>query len=398
MTSALRAAGVLLALATTSLAACTGPAAPVRPSTSPAAATVPTAPRPSPTPTAGGPGRQGFTIVATGDVLVHMPVARRALRDGGGRRYDFTRMLARVKPLVAAADLAICHVETPLSRDNRDISGYPLFNAPRELAAAYAWAGYDTCSTASNHSLDRGLRGIGATLGALDAAGLGHTGTARTAREAARIPLRRVAAGAVVAHLSYSYGFNGIPVPPGQPWAANALDVPRILADARRARAAGATFVVLSLHWGQEYRSAPTTQQRAQARRLLASPDVDLVLGDHVHVQQPVERIGGKYVAYGMGNLLSNQSAAAGLPPQTQDGSLVTVHVAARPSGGWAADRVTVTPTYCQIGPYTVWPVKRALADRATPAALRPALAASLARSTAVYRGHSGHRDDARLD
>jgi poly-gamma-glutamate synthesis protein (capsule biosynthesis protein) len=334
-----------------------------------------------------------FTIVATGDLLVHKPVADRALADGGGRRYDFRTMLTRVKPLVAGADLALCHIETPLSRDDRNISGYPVFNTPRELANAVAWAGYDGCSTASNHAVDRGLAGIRDTLDALDAQHLAHAGTARSAKEARRIEVHRVK-GAVVARLSYTYGTNGIPVPAGAPWSLNVTSVPSILADAHRARAAGATFVVVSLHWGQEYQSAPTAVQVSQAKALLRSRDVDLLLGDHVHVQQPVQRIGDKYVVYGMGNLLSNQSPAAGLKEQTQDGAIVGVHVARRGSR-WVADRVTITATYCQIGPYTVWPVTRALADPSTPAALRPLLAASLARTKAIYASLRGHARDA---
>jgi poly-gamma-glutamate synthesis protein (capsule biosynthesis protein) len=256
-----------------------------------------------------------------------------------------------------------------------------------------AWAGYDGCSTASNHSVDRGVAGVTATLGALDANRIAHAGTARSAGEARRIELHRVG-GAVVAHLSYAYGTNGMPVPSGAPWSVNITSVPRILADAHRARAAGATFVVVSLHWGQEYQSAPTSQQLSQAKRLLASPDVDLILGDHVHVQQPVARFGDKYVVFGMGNLLSNQSPAAGLKPQTQDGGIVGVHVA-RKGSRWVADRVTVTATYCQIGPYTVWPVTKALADPSTPPALRARLEASLARTKAIYASLRGHRSDA---
>jgi poly-gamma-glutamate capsule biosynthesis protein CapA/YwtB (metallophosphatase superfamily) len=332
-----------------------------------------------------------FTIVATGDLLVHKPVADRALADGGGRRYDFRTMLTRVKPLVAGADLALCHIETPLSRDDRNISGYPVFNTPRELANAVAWAGYDACSTASNHAVDRGLAGIRDTLGALDAEHLSHAGTARSPDEAQRFELH-VVKGAVVAHLSYTYGLNGVSAP--TPWSVNLISVPRVLADARRARDSGATFVVVSLHWGQEYQSAPTATQVAQAKALLRSPDVDLILGDHVHVQQPVQRIGDKYVVYGMGNLLSNQSPAAGLKEQTQDGAIVGVHVTRRGSR-WVADRVTITATYCQIGPYTVWPVTRALADPSTPAALRPLLAASLARTKAIYASLRGHARDA---
>jgi poly-gamma-glutamate capsule biosynthesis protein CapA/YwtB (metallophosphatase superfamily) len=354
----------------------------------------------SPSPTSTSPARTGaspspdaFTLVATGDLLIHGPVAKRALADGGGRHYDFRRMLTKVHPVVAGADLALCHIETPLSKDDRDISGYPVFNTPHELADAVAWAGYDGCSTASNHSVDRGVSGVRDTLDALDARHLAHAGTARSAKEAKRIELHRVKA-AVVAHLSYTYGTNGIHVPGGAPWSVNLTSVPKILADAHRARAAGATFVVVSMHWGQEYQSPPTPTQLAQAKTLLRSPDVDLVLGDHVHVQQPVQRIGDKYVVYGMGNLLSNQSPAAHLKPQTQDGGIVAVHIVRR-GRRWVTDGVTITATYCQIGPYTVWPVTRALADPATPAALRAQLKASLARTKAIYAGLRGHARDA---
>jgi poly-gamma-glutamate synthesis protein (capsule biosynthesis protein) len=355
---------------------------------------------PSRSPSSTGPATGGagsspdaFTLAATGDLLIHGPVAKRALAAGGGRHYDFRPMLTKVAPLVAGADLALCHIETPLSRDDRNISGYPVFNTPHEVADAVAWAGYDGCSTASNHSADRGLAGIRDTLDALDARHLAHAGTARSAKEARRIELHRVK-GAVVARLSYTYGTNGIPVPAGAPWSVNLTSVPKILADAHRARAAGATFVVVSMHWGQEFQSAPTAVQLSQAKALLRSPDVDLVLGGHVHVQQPVQRIGDKYVVYGMGNLLSNQSPAAGLKPQTQDGAIVGVHVVRR-GGRWVADRVTITATYCQIGPYTVWPVTQALADPSTPAALRAQLTASLARTKAIYASLAGHARDA---
>jgi len=93
-------------------------------------------------------------------------------------------MLAPVKPLLAAADLAICHLETPLSADDTNISGYPVFNTPHELADAIKEAGYKGCSTASNHAIDAGADGVTATLDALDEAGIAHAGTARTREEA----------------------------------------------------------------------------------------------------------------------------------------------------------------------------------------------------------------------
>ncbi|MGZ4649743.1 MAG: CapA family protein [Kineosporiaceae bacterium] len=399
MTGARRGAGLLVAMTAAIAAALGGCSSGSAGAAGPglASATAAASATPSPSGSAGSAGAgtgssaSAFTLVATGDLLIHKPVANRALADGHGH-YDFRRMLQKVRPVIAGADLAICHIETPLSADDKNISGYPVFNTPHELADAVTWAGYDGCSTASNHSVDRGVAGVKDTLGALDANRVAHAGTARNAAEAQRIELHRVG-GAVVAHLSYTYGTNGIPVPSRAPWSVNLISVPKILADAHRARAAGATFVVLSLHWGQEYQVAPTPLQLAQAKVLLASPDVDLILGDHVHVQQPIERLGGKYVVFGMGNLMSNQSPAAGLRPQTQDGGIVTVHVAHKESR-WVADQVTVTATYCQIGPYTVWPVTLALADPSTPSALRAQLQASLARTKAIYASLSGHRHD----
>lgn len=105
-------------------------------------------------------------------------------------------------------------------------------------------------------------------------------------------------------------------------------------------------------------------------------------------MQQPVQRIGGEYVVHGMGNLLSNQSPARGLPPHAQDGSLITAHVTgtADQAGRFTlrVDRVGYTATYCQIPGYQVVPVVQALADPATPSGQRRALTASLARTQAI--------------
>jgi poly-gamma-glutamate synthesis protein (capsule biosynthesis protein) len=302
-------------------------------------------------------------------------------------------MTAKIKTLISSANLAICHVETPMSATDTGISGYPVFSTPHELADTIKDAGYEGCSVASNHSIDKGLQGVQDTLGALDRVGVAHAGTARNPEEANQIELHNVA-GVTVAHLSYTYGTNGIPIPAGEPWIVNVIDVPSILAAAHRAKQLGARFVVVSLHWGNEYQVAPTAEQRAQAQQLLASPDVDLILGDHVHVVQPVEKIGDKYVVYGLGNLVSNQSPAAGLPASTQDGAILKAYVH-QVGDRLVVDHVTYTPTYVQIGPYTIWPVAAALDDPSTPADLRPQLAASWRRTVANESSLPGHAEDA---
>src|SRR4051794_38017786 len=115
-----------------------------------------------------------LTILASGDFLIHQPVWDAALRYGHGL-YDFRPMLRWIRPLVRHADLAICHVETPLQAGPPQ--GYPVFRTPPALARAVRWAGYDVCDTASNHSLDRGQAGIDSTSAALTSAHLHHTGS-----------------------------------------------------------------------------------------------------------------------------------------------------------------------------------------------------------------------------
>ncbi|MFH9419724.1 CapA family protein [Streptomyces sp. NPDC017529] len=251
----------------------------------------------------------GFTLLATGDVLPHTEIIEQARKDAHGSGHDFGPMLAGVRPLVTDADLAICHMETVYGEDGGPFTGYPAFMSPPQVAAALKATGYDSCSTASNHTLDAGAAGVRRTLDALDAAGVRHAGSARSASEAARPALLK-AGRATVAQLAYTYGTNGIALPEGQPWAVGLIDRDRILADARAARRAGADVVVVSLHWGTEWQQEPDEQQRTLSRALTAArtggrPDIDLILGTHAHVPQAYEKVNGTWVVYGMGDQLA---------------------------------------------------------------------------------------------
>ncbi|MGP3923449.1 CapA family protein [Streptomyces sp. 8N616] len=251
-----------------------------------------------------------FTVVATGDVIPYPSVIRQAQTDAGGTGFDFSRILAGVKPVVDPADLAVCHMETPYGLPDGPFTGYPMFQSPPDVAQGLRATGYDSCSTASNHTLDAGAEGLHRTLDALDAAGVRHAGSARSAGEAAR-PARLRAGGADVAHLAYTYGTNGVPLPEGQPWAVNLLDPERVIADARAARRAGADVVLVSVHWGTEWQQAPDGQQLDQARRLTAARtggrrDIDLIIGTHNHVPQPYEKVNGTWVVYGLGDQVAS--------------------------------------------------------------------------------------------
>jgi poly-gamma-glutamate synthesis protein (capsule biosynthesis protein) len=275
-------------------------------------------------------------------------VAQRALALGGGRRYDFAPMFAPVRPVIAGADLGLCHNETPLVPG--PVQGYPVFRTPPDLARSIKRVGWDACSTASNHSLDVGQYGIETTLRALRSAGVKATGTARSARARRRITMLRVK-GVPVAFLSYTAVSNGQAVP--HPWSVNWASPGPILRDARRARRRGARIVIVNIHWGTEFVSAVSPQQRALARRLTRSPAIDAIVGQHVHVVQPIRRVHGKPVVFGEGNLVSNQTAAC-CPAASQDGLIALIDFAVRPGKPVRARRIRYVPTWVRHPDYTV--------------------------------------------
>ena len=347
-----RRAGAALAGMLVLAAMVTGPDAGAAPPLPPEAFPVgpATAPPPGTDPDSTAPGGReprSFTIAATGDLLIHSPFVRRARRADG---WDFTPVFREVAPILREADLAVCHVETPMSPDNRNLSTFPLFSVPNHLADAIAHAGYDTCSLASNHSLDSGMRGVAGTIDALDRVGVAHTGMARSREERGVLNLLEVN-GATVAHLSYTYGLNTGALRPEDAHLANIIDEMDILVEAWRARLAGADFVILSLHWGTEFRRMPDRYQTDLGPRLLASPDIDLIIGHHAHVVQPVDRIGGEYLAYGLGNFISIQSPrGVGGKPGTQDGVILRLTVTEDTvTGRWSATSISHTPTMVDL-------------------------------------------------
>ncbi len=295
------------------------------------------------------PAPDSVTLLATGDVLVHQD---RALTDGARQAdgsYDFSAVFAPVAGLIGGADLAICHLETPVAPAGGPYRGYPSFAVQPEIVGALDEAGYDLCSTASNHSLDDGFDGLVRTLDAFDAAGIAHAGTHRS-ESASEEPTVVDVGGVRIGHVAATFGLNGVPLPTGREWAVDVAAVPDldgVLAAAARTRAAGAEVVVASLHCCREYENDPTDAQVAAVRTLLASPDVDLVLGHHAHVVQPVERIGGEWVAYGLGNHLAEHSTR-GYP--TEDSVAARFTFTRGADGRFTVSEAEAVPLRIEIG------------------------------------------------
>lgn len=326
----------------------------------------------------GPPAARGFTLVAAGDVLPDSSVLERAGSDAGGTGYDFRPMLAGVQPLVSRADLAICHLRTVYDTEG-DPTGSSVFKTPPQVAEGLAATGYDSCSTASSHTLDDGADGVRRTLDALDRAGVRHAGSARGEREATAVTLMR-AGGARVAHLAYTDDTGGHPLPQGRPWAVGLTDPARILADARAARRAGADVVVVSLGWGTEWQDGPDERQLRLSRQLTASrtggrPDIDLILGTRSHVPQAYEKVNGTWVVYGTGDQIAGEmyNDRGVQDPRGNESTLgrFTFSPPARRSQRWEVTKAEFVPLAFDLDAGRVVDLDAALERGATVGAVR---------------------------
>ncbi|WP_449540129.1 CapA family protein [Ferdinandcohnia sp. Marseille-Q9671] len=252
------------------------------------------------------PFTTSMTLAAVGDILIHSIVYDDA-KTGEG--YDFKPMLANVKDLLKNPDLTIANQETIVGGTEIGLSTYPSFNSPFEVADALKDAGVDIVSIANNHTLDRGERAILSAIDYLTSIGIEYTGGYRSLEDKSRIRVLN-RNGISIAFLSYTYGTNGIPVPKGKEYLVNLIDMNLIKSDIKEARQV-ADVVAVSMHWGNEYQLYPTDQQKQLAQEL-SDEGVDLIIGHHPHVLQPMEWIKGKdgnetFVIYSLGNFISGQ-------------------------------------------------------------------------------------------
>ncbi|MCG2624612.1 CapA family protein [Arthrobacter sp. I2-34] len=321
-----------------------GPATPSPGTTAPTGAAAPSPAGPTPDAVgreAGCPGVRCASLLLTGDLLLHEKLWDQAAADAaktGNAPLDFGPMLAAQRKYVAASDLAVCHLETPVGQPRGPFSAYPSFNVPPQILTAVKDTGYDACTTASNHSLDAGTAGVKRTLDTLDKVGLAHTGSYRSAKEAAEVHLLQ--AGAVrIAIVAGTYALNG--AVPEHPWQVDALDTAAMTAKARRARAAGADLVVAAMHAGDEYSNRPNSQQRQVAHALAESGEFDLVYGHHSHSVQPIEKYHRTWIVYGLGNTLAAHATPNVL---NTEGLMVRARFSQAGDGAWSVSRLAWVP------------------------------------------------------
>jgi poly-gamma-glutamate synthesis protein (capsule biosynthesis protein) len=314
------------------------------------------------------PHRQ-VTVLMSGDLLWHNTVWESAhedaVRRGLKERFDFDPMFAAMKPIVEDADVAICHEEVPFAGDDRHLASYPVFAVPPEIAQWIGSMGWDACTTDSNHSIDQGFAGLVRTATLLERAGVRHVGTFRTRAERQHPVILTTEQGVRVGVVGGTYSLNGFSLPPDQRWAVSMWDADNLIAQARAAKAAGADIVLVQYHGGDEYSRLPNAQQVALVRRLTASPAVDLVFAEHAHVVQPITRVHGKWVVYGMGNTVAQSDPRY---PRAYEGITVGFTFSGR-DDDYRVTRATYVPTYWNPvsdgRPLRIQRVDRALAQGA---------------------------------
>lgn len=278
------------------------------------------------------------SIMAVGDNLMHASVSYSGLQPDGS--WNFSHLFAQIQPDIQEADVRILCQEVIMGGLDLGISGYPNFNTVQEIGHSIAEAGFNVVAFANNHVMDKGADGILRTIHFWKEhyPEMCYTGIHESREEQNQICVIE-RNGIRIAVLNYTYGMNGHTLPAGQEYLVDlSNDFARIQADIQAARTS-ADFIIVIPHWGTEY-SYDTSTDQQNLTRFLADNGVDLVIGSHPHVVQPVEwveRTGyarPMLVYYSLGNFVSIQDktstmlgAMAKISIQKQNGeTFITDH------------------------------------------------------------------------
>ena len=289
-----------------------------------------------------------FTLATTGDIMCHNTNFMDAY-NSSTKSYDFSFYFTDIKQYLQEADITVGNLETTLSGAKRGYSGYPTFNTPEILAKNLKSAGFNVVSTANNHCMDKGYSGIESTIDFLDEAGLSHTGTFKSKKEQENILIKNVK-GINIAFLSFTYGTNGIPIPKDKAYAVNLIDKKLIKSQLELAKKENPDLICVSMHWGIEYQTKANKEQENLADFLFQN-GVDVILGNHSHVPQQMEKREIKlddgttkdgFVIYSLGNFMANQNKQ-----YTNDSAILKLEITKhKEDGKISIDKATYTPTY----------------------------------------------------
>ncbi len=263
-----------------------------------------------------------LSLFAVGDTLIHDAVYYDAetdeIGDDGYPIYDFKPMFTEIAPLVQAHDLAFYNQETIIGGKNLGLSNYPRFNSPDEIGLNMIEIGFNIVNLATNHVLDKDLEGLQYSAKFWENQSetqdvyIAGSYTSSEKRDNIKIAEKN---GIKYAVLAYTYGTNGLPVPEGYEYLVNLWTVygddkyeaykEQVKKDIQAVRDK-VDVLIVSMHWGNEYVYEPSWYQQ-DAAQFLSEQGVDIIIGTHPHVIEPVEYVGNTLVIYSLGNLVSAQ-------------------------------------------------------------------------------------------
>ncbi|MDR2792465.1 MAG: CapA family protein [Treponema sp.] len=247
-------------------------------------------------------------MAAVGDNLYHEPMISLITKKEPVDPADF---YSEIAPLIENADIAFVNQETLLAGKDFGYSGYPQFNTPQSVGEALIATGFNVVNHATNHIMDKGEKAVFATMDFWDKhpeiTRLGIHRSEETLHQPIIIEKNNITVG----FLSYTYGTNGLPVPKSKPYLVSLIDTQRIMKDIDALRP-NCDLLIVSMHWGEEYRFQPTKEQERLAQ-LLADHKADIIIGHHPHVLEPAVFLKGKegnttFCMYSLGNFLSAQA------------------------------------------------------------------------------------------
>ena len=288
-----------------------------------------------------------FTLTAIGDIMCHNTQYIDAYNDETGE-YDFSYVFDDISLYTKTADICVGNLETTFAGEDVGYSSYPTFNTPDSLAYELKDIGVDVLSTAGNHALDKGFNGLSRTIDVLNDADISHLGTYKTKEEQDKTLIKYVK-GIKIAFVNFAYGTNGIPIPSDKPYCVNLIDENLMKEQIDRAKQEEPDIIIACMHWGTEYKTTPNSTQE-QLTDFLFKNGVDIILGTHPHVLEPMEKrtvtlddgtTKDGFVIYSLGNFIADQNAE-----YTRDSIILNIDITKHTDGKITIDNYKYVPIY----------------------------------------------------
>lgn len=300
-------------------------------------------------------------IVMVGDMLMHEKIIKSGLKEDGS--YNFDHLFVNIKDKIQDADLAIANQETIMGGASLGYSGYPSFNTPSALADAEVEAGFDLLLFATNHTMDKGKTAVFNCMDYLDAncPELDYIGINRSQEEQDNDIYIYEHNGIKVAVLNYTYGLNSGSLPSGASYLVNILKESKVIADIKKAEEL-ADFTILCPHWGTEYNLGVSSEQ-TKWTNIFVEYGVDLVLGAHPHVIEPIEWVTHEngnemLVYYSLGNFINGTSATGSGVTNRMVGGIADITIGRNADGDVEIISFGAIPIVSHVGEgtdYTVY-------------------------------------------